>query len=207
MKRILFILVASSFMFACDFTVNDLIDKFSDKPKEDTPATEEVPEEITTSSERSTTSNPLYNDLMLPSTEGVFRGTHFDMSRDEVYDMETVRSTVDVYKDEIEEELIVTTDMGKEILDFGDITYRFDEQGLYSIKVETYAVSLEGATEVFDMIVEHYTEEYGEPTVAEDGYTEFEATDKSSGLDYSIALKNIDDVEESYGMYMYFDLK
>lgn len=207
MKRILFLFAAASFMFACDTTVGDLVDKVNNKDTEETVVSDDVNVEAPVSGERSTTNNPLYNDLMLPTTGGVFRGIHFDMFKDEVYDVETARSTVDVYKDETDEELIITTDMGKEILDFGDVTYRFDEQGLYSIKVETYAVTFEGATKVFDMIIEHYTEEYGAPTIAEDGYSEFDATDKISGHDYTIAVKNIDDVEESYGMYMYFDLK
>lgn len=205
MKRILFLFAAASFMFACDTTVGDLVDKTSNNTEE--VVAEETEVQTVTGGERSTTNNPLYNDLMLPTTGGVYRGVHFDMNRDEVYDIETARSTVDVYKDETDEELVITTDMGKEILDFGDITYRFDEQGLYGIKVETYAVSLEGATEVFDMVIDTYTEKFGEPTVAEDGYSEFNATDDLSGHDYTIAVKNIDDVEESYGMYMYFDLK
>lgn len=194
MKKLFFLVVTASLLFACD----------SPSAGEDTVVDEVV--EAPNDGERSTTTNPLYNDLMLPTTGGVFRGISFDMSKASVLDIETSRSTVDVYLDETDDELIVTTDMGKEILDFGDITYRFDEQGLYSIKVETYAVSLEGATKVFDMIVEKYTEEYGEPSIAEDGFYEFTGTDKKSGNDFSIAIKNIDDVEESFGMYMYFDL-
>lgn len=193
MKKIFFLVFAAAFMFACN----------SPSGSEDTVVDETVESGDGT---RSTTNNPLYNDLMLPSTSGVFRGISFDMSKATVLDIETSRSTVDVFQDETPEELIITTDMGKEILDFGDITYRFDEKGLYSIKVETYAVSLAGATEVFKMIIDKYTKDYGEPTIADDGFYEFTAKDKKSGNDYSIAVKNIDDVEDSYGMYMYFDL-
>ena len=207
MQRILFLFAAASFMFACDTTVGDLVDKFNNNETKETIVTEEVYKvESVAIGERSTTNNQLYYDLMQPTASGVFRGVHFDMSKDEVYDTESVRSTVDVYKDETDEELIVTTDMGKEILDFGDITYRFDEQGLYSIKVETYAITLEGSTEVCNMIIENYTEKYGAPTWAEDGYNEFTTTDEATGHEYSIAIKNIDDVEDSYGMYIYFDL-
>ncbi len=157
---------------------------------------------------RSTTDNPRYNDLMLPNTSGVFRGISFDMSKEEVLEIESVRSTVDIYLDETDDELIVTSDMGREILDFADITYRFDEQGLYGIKVETYAVSFEGATEDFDMIVDYYTKKFAKPVISDvDGYYEFSANDKVSGNDYQIAIKNIDDVDDSYGMYMYFDIK
>jgi len=185
MKRIFFLVVVASFMFSC-----------SPSAKEDAVVGEAV----------EPTSNLLYNDLMLPNTSGVFRGVSFDMSKAAVFDIETSRSSVDVFQDETSEELIVTTDMGKEILDFADITYRFDEQGLYSIKVETYAVSLAGATEVFKMIIDKYTKDFGAPTIAEDGFYEFSALDEKSGNEYSIAVKNIDDVEESFGMYLYFDL-
>lgn len=198
MKKLLFLIAAAGFMFACNSE--------SSESTEETVVEETAVEESATSEERSTTNNPLYNDLMLPTSGGVFRGVYFDMSRDEVYDIETARSTVDVYQDDIPEELIITTDMGKEILDFGDITYRFDEQGLYGIKVETYNISLEGATEVYDMIIETYTEAYGEPTIADDGYAEFTAVDEKTDYEYSIAVKNIDDVEDSYGLYIYFDL-
>lgn len=197
MKRLLFLIAAAGFMFACNTDT---------ATTEESVVEETSVEETPVSEERSTTNNPLYNDLMLPTSGGVFRGVYFDMSRDAVYDLETSRSTVDVYQDEIPEELIVTTDMGKEILDFGDITYRFDEQGLYGIKVETYNITLEGATGVYDMIIETYTEAYGEPTIAEDGFAEFTAVDAETDYEYSIAVKNIDDVEDSYGLYMYFDL-
>lgn len=186
----------AAFMFACN----------TETAENDVETDVVVSENDANNGDRSTTNNPRYNDLMLPTSSGVFRGVSFDMSKSKVSDIETARSTVDIYQDETESELIVTTDMGKEILDFADITYKFDEQGLYSIKVETYAVSFEGATEDFNMIIDHYTEKFGEPTIAEDGYYEFSATDEVSGNDYSIAIKNIDDVEESFGMYMYFDL-
>lgn len=194
MKKLFYLFLVSGLLFSCDST-----EKTSGEETE-------VEVEETSSDSRSTTTNPLFNDLMVPTADGVFRGTSFNMSRSEVYEIETSRSTVSIYKDDTEDELIITTDMGKEILDFGDVTYRFDEQGLYSIKVETYATSLEVATEVFDLIIEKYTAAYGEPTIAEDGYYEFTATDAASKLDYSISVKNIDDVEESFGMYMYFDL-
>lgn len=196
MKRIFFMIFVAALMFACNTETTE-------KEVGDEAVTSE---NANSSDERSTTNNPRYNDLMLPSTAGVFRGVSFDMAKSKVSSIETARSAVDIYQDETEDELIITTDMGKEILDFADITYKFDEQGLYSIKVETYAVSLESSTEDFNMIIEHYTEKFGEPTIAEDGFYEFSATDEVSGNDYSIAIKNIDDLEGTYGMYMYFDV-
>lgn len=200
MKKIIHLIFLGAFLFACTSETTNSTDETTD-----TATTEDVVVEDT-NDERSTTNNALYNDLMLPTTGGVFRGIHFDMTRSQVYDIETSRSTIDVYKDETDEELVVTTDMGKEILNFGDITYRFDEQGLYAIKVETYATTLEVATEVFDMIVEEYNSRYGEATIAEDGYSEWTATDSETGYDYAIAVKNIDDIDDSFGMYMYFDI-
>jgi hypothetical protein len=40
--------------------------------------------------------------------------------------------------------------------------------------------------------------------MVEDGFYEFSATNERSGNAYSIAIKNIDDVEERFGMYIYF---
>lgn len=156
---------------------------------------------------RSTTNNPRFNDLMLPKTNGVFRGISFDMSKEEVLEIESLRTTVEIFLNETVDELVVTSDMGREILDFADTTYRFDEQGLYAIKVETYANTSEGALIDFNQIIAYFSAKYGEPIISDaDGYYEFTATDEVSGNEYLIALKNITDVEDSYGMYMYFDL-
>lgn len=150
------------------------------------------------------TKNALYEDLMLPETTGVFRGIDFNMSKSEVKAIETARKTITIYEDESENKLIVTTDMGPDKLNFGDITYDFDGKGLYGISVETYAKTLEDATAVFDLAVKEYTSKYGAPIVAEDGFTEFEA--ELNGSKFSIAIKNITDFDESFGMYMYFDV-
>ncbi|MCD8528791.1 MAG: hypothetical protein LRY27_02175 [Chitinophagales bacterium] len=80
-----------------------------------------------------------FNDLMEISAEGVFRGASFDMPKDEVLKLEAARTkTVDIFEDESETELIITTDMGPEAADFADVTYSFDNKGLYKIDVETY---------------------------------------------------------------------
>jgi hypothetical protein len=82
----------------------------------------------------------LFNDLIEPlNTQGVFRGVWFDMSKTAVKDVETDKTTTSVYRDEEQTELVITTDMGDNILDFADITYTFDDKGLYHIGVETYA--------------------------------------------------------------------
>lgn len=151
-----------------------------------------------------TTKNVLYEDLMLPETEGVFRGIEFDMSKEQVTKIETSRETVDIFDDQSEGSLIITTDMGPETLNFADITYDFDEKGLYAISVETYAKTPEEATEVFDLVIKEYSSKYGAPTIAEDGFSEFKAENANSK--FNIAVKNITDLEDSFGMYMYFDI-
>ncbi|MCB9257472.1 MAG: hypothetical protein H6579_10105 [Chitinophagales bacterium] len=196
MKNFFYLFIVAALFSACQNTTN------TEEPTESVEV-DEVAEDNT----RSTTSNPLYNDLMMPTAGGMFRGVEFDMSREKVYNLETSRSTISVYKDETDEELVVTTDMGKEVLDFADITYRFDEQGLYGIQVETYATTFEKSEEVFDMIVAYYTEEFGKPSIADDGYTEFEAYSEKTGYDYKISIKNLEDYEDSFGLYMYFDLQ
>lgn len=151
------------------------------------------------------TKNALYEDLMLPKTEGIFRGVNFNMSKDEVKKIETARETVTVFEDESGDKFIVTSDMGPETLNFADITYNFDDQGLYGISVETYAKTIEEGTAVFDLIIAEYTAKYGAPTVAEDGFSEFSG--ESNGNKFDIAVKNIDDLEDSFGLYMYFDIQ
>lgn len=150
------------------------------------------------------TKNPLYEDLILPDTKGAFRGVEFNMSQAEVVEIEKERKTVKIYDDESKDKFVITSQMGPETLNFADITYDFDDKGLYGISVETYAKSLEEATEVFDLIVAKYTKIYGAPNQAEDGFVEFAA--ESDGKKFDIAVKNITDLENSFGMYMYYDI-
>jgi hypothetical protein len=194
MKRIFFLAVAGALSLTCESSSSE------------TAVSEDSALIAPNNDEKSSTNKQLYNDLMLPKTIGIFRGTSFGMTKASVLDIETSRSKVAVFKDENIEELIVTTDMGKVVLDFADITYRFDEKGLVSMKVKSYAVNLADATAVFNMIVEKYTKAFGEPSMVEDGFYEFSATNERSGNAYSIAIKNIDDVEERFGMYIYFAL-
>jgi hypothetical protein len=66
---------------------------------------------------------------------GVFRGASFDMTKDAVYGYETERSTTSVCQDD-PNEFVITRDMGSDILNFADVTYKFDEEGLYHIKLK-----------------------------------------------------------------------
>ncbi len=122
------------------------------------------------------------------------------MAKSDVLDIENSRNTTSVYKDEEDTELVITTDMGADIMNFADVTYSFDEQGLYHIGVESYAVSKSSADSVFDMVKSYYTNKLGTPTLAEDGFYEFYG--KYSGYDYVIAIYNLE-YEDSPGMEMY----
>ena len=141
-----------------------------------------------------------FNQLMELSSGGIFRGASFDMAKSDVLDIENSRITTSVYKDEEDSELVITTDMGADIMNFADVTYTFDEQGLYHIGVESYAVSKSSADRVFDMVKSYYTNKLGTPTLAEDGFYEFYG--KYSGYDYVIAIYNLE-YEDSPGMAMY----
>jgi hypothetical protein len=141
-----------------------------------------------------------FNQLMELSSGGIFRGASFDMAKSDVLDIENSRNTTSVYKDEEDTELVITTDMGADIMNFADVTYTFDEQGLYHIGVESYAVSKSSADRVFDMVKSYYTNKLGTPTLAEDGFYEFYG--KYSGYDYVIAIYNLE-YEDSPGMEMY----
>ncbi|MEZ4929125.1 MAG: hypothetical protein R2777_03840, partial [Chitinophagales bacterium] len=133
-----------------------------------------------------------------------FRGIEFDMSKDEVKKIETSRGNVTIYRDETPEELIVTTDMGRNKSNFADITYSFDGQGLYSVTVESYTDTKENALEVFNEVKKYFTNKYGAPYEAEDGFSEY--TIDGANKKYMIAVKNIDNVEDSFGMYIYIDI-
>lgn len=141
-----------------------------------------------------------FNQLMELSSGGIFRGASFDMAKSDVLDIENSRITTSVYKDEEDSELVITTDMGADIMNFADVTYTFDELGLYHIGVESYAVSKSSADRVFDMVKSYYTNKLGTPTLAEDGFYEFYG--KYSGYDYVIAIYNLE-YEDSPGMAMY----
>jgi hypothetical protein len=146
----------------------------------------------------------LYNNLMEISSGGVFRGASFDWTKDQVLNLETARATTSVYRDENPEELVITTDMGADILNFGDITYTFDDNGLYHIKVETFATTNEANKKVFEKIKSYYTSKFGQGVIAEDGYLEFEG--KTKTYNYVIALDALDG-EASPGIYLFFYLR
>jgi hypothetical protein len=165
----------------------------------DNPKTEEVT--------NTNTDNELYNDFMLPTVEGFFRGVHFGMKRSDVFEMESARNSVAYYSEEFyddyEEVFVETTGTPT---DFAEITYRFNHQGLYEIKAETFASSLKNATDVFDMIVEHYgADNYGVLQVDNKGYTYFYDYDKGwTEETYVISVKNFTDVEDEYGVILRF---
>ena len=146
----------------------------------------------------------LYKELMEISSGGVFRGVSFDWTKEQVLKLETSRTTTSVYRDEKPEELVITTDMGPDILNFGDITYTFDDKGLYHIKVETFATTNEGNKKVYQKIKDYYTSKFGKGVLAEDGYLEFSAKVKSQA--YVIALDSLDS-ETSPGIYMFIYMK
>lgn len=146
----------------------------------------------------------MFLDLIRPETAGMFRGVEFDMSKDEVKKIETSRGNVTIYKDETPEELIVTTDMGRNKSNFADITYGLDSKGLYSVTVESYTDTKENALEVFNEVKKYLTDKNGAPYEAEDGFSEY--TLQRNDKKYMIAIKNINDAENSFGMYIYIDI-
>lgn len=141
-----------------------------------------------------------YADLMEVESGGIFRGVNFNMSKEAVKNYELDRNTTSVYQEDEPNELIITTDMGDDILNFADITYKFDEQGLYHIKVETYGTDAKSVEKVYDMVKEFYTNKLGSGVIAEDGYLEFYGKNRS--YNYTVAMENLG-YEDSPGMYIY----
>ena len=146
----------------------------------------------------------LYHDLMELESGGVFRGVSFDWSKRKVLKVEEARTTTSIYKDEEPDELIITTDMGKEILNFADISYFFDEQGLYYIDVETYCTTQKANKKIYNKIVKYYTKRFGKGVLADDGYIEFNGSLK--GIDYLVGVM-IYDEDEFPGIYMLFSIQ
>ena len=142
-----------------------------------------------------------FKELMELEDGGLFRGVNFDMTKEEVLKIENSRYTTSVYSDIVDSELVITTDMGEDILNFADVSYSFDNKGLYHIKVETYATASYIADDVYQLVKDYFSLKLGPPTLAEDGFYEFYG--KYSGYDYVIAIYNLE-YEDSPGMEMYF---
>lgn len=152
----------------------------------------------------------MYNDLMIPGSGLLFRGVDFDMSRTEIRKIEMSRSECSETESEKENQLIITTDLGSETLDFADIKYTFDEKGVYYIEAETYAITKEKADYLFNEVKYFYSSSLGEGVLAEDGYLEFKGSNKR--YKYQVAMKEIvleatETEQASYGMYLLFSMK
>ena len=84
------------------------------------------------------------------------------------------------------------------------------EKGLYFIEVETYAITKEKSSYLYNKIKDYYVASLGESTVAEDGYLEFKGANKK--YTYQVAMKEIlleatETEEESYGIFLLFSMK
>jgi hypothetical protein len=137
----------------------------------------------------------LFNDLFLPAQGGFIRGVDFGMDRAAILAIEEKIEKSVVFKDEDDVELVITTDMGRDVMNFGDITYLFEDGELYAIIIETYLISPETSEGVFQHVIDYLNTKYGEGMVAEDGFVDY-VTDN-----LLIAVRNFD-IEDSYGMYM-----
>lgn len=145
----------------------------------------------------------MFVELVMPEEGGIFRGAKFDDWYEDVYDMEDGYSTSEVYE-ENDDELIITTDMGEEILDFADVTYYFDESGLYEIYADIYSNSEVREERVYNDLVKHYEDAFGvEGELAEDGFIEFVNTDPESEYEYMVAFQRLD---YDSGLEMYISL-
>ena len=141
---------------------------------------------------------PLFEDLILPDVDGIFRGVDFNMSKSQVLKIEN-RETTSIYADE-EIKLIITSDMGADFNNFADIYYWFDENGLDYIELETYAISGELSVATFEMVKDYYTQKMGKHSINENGFMEFHG--KHNGQHYTIEIDYVD-IANEYGMYIY----
>lgn len=147
----------------------------------------------------------LFLDFIMPSSDNVFRGIAFDMSREEVKAIELARNTTALRKSEKVDELIIECNMGSEVLDFVDITYYIDNEGVYALDAETYVITPQKSTYVFNKVKEFYSAKLGKYTLADDGYYDFKGF--ANDYKYKLSIKQVDfpptgEEEGSYGMYL-----
>lgn len=131
----------------------------------------------------------MFNDLMQPEAGGMFRGLDFDMDIVTVEKVELARKTSTKNNSEKEGELFITTDLGKEVLDFADLKYNFDDKGLYVLSAEGYITTEEKSKAFYKKLSDYYTTKHGAGKLAADGYMDFEG--KTDKMSYQVSLKEI----------------
>lgn len=142
--------------------------------------------------------------------EHLFRGINFDMTSEEVRKIERLFPTSRENASEKERELFFEVDLSEELLDFADLRYSFDEQGLYLINVSAYVTTEEKAFALNRYLNEYLSLRYGPATLAEDGFYEYLSSMNGRGIMISTKPVNIPPKggnAGSYGFYLYFSFE
>jgi hypothetical protein len=115
----------------------------------------------------------------------VFRGISFNASYESVFGKEEDQS---LYEEEAPLYFTISVDLDYNLIEFADITYDFDEKGLFYITVEGYMGTVERTESMVDIMSKEYTKRFGEPALADDGFLVWQGFDRSSGYNYEVAI-------------------
>lgn len=125
-----------------------------------------------------------FNQVLSHEDGGILRGIEFNMSIEEVKELE---AAADEFFEYDSEHLRATYYIGSENY-VADIYYSFDEDGLYKIIVETFLTDQNNALDWVDDADEYYRKKFGEPYVNDGQMTWFVPTDDQN---YKVKVEDI----------------
>lgn len=131
--------------------------------------------------------------IMGSSNRKVSRGLHFNMPFEQVKEAE---SGLELYEQAEPFFFTVSLDVYEKYLEFVDITYDFDEKGLYYITMEGYLATMERTEKLVDEFRHRFTKRYGKSKMAEDGFEVWQGLDKVSNFYYEVAILNFSGFED-----------
>jgi hypothetical protein len=131
--------------------------------------------------------------IMGKSNRSVCRGLHFNLPYEEVKNAE---SGLELYEFSEPYYFTVSLDIYEDYLEFVDITYDFDEKGLYYISMEGYMATIERAGNLVDEFRHRFSQRFGKSNMAEDGFEVWQGLDKESNFYFEVAILNFSGFED-----------
>lgn len=125
--------------------------------------------------------------ILAPDREQLFRGVYFNMKVDDVKNQES-EFTYDGGSDNNYYISLDLVDGGDE---FADIDYLFDDDGLYSISVETFMESEAAEERLYDELVIQYNKTMAVEPRYEESWVIWEGKDKKSKLKYEVGVRRL----------------
>lgn len=135
------------------------------------------------------------SDIILPDQGGIFRGLHFNMSKEDVSQKEF--NTKNYLNQRRYMAYNVKLTGTEDEYEFADIYYDFDRQGLFRATVETFQENERNAAQLYASIKRHYDKIYGDSYQSDDGFIVWSGKDKASGIEFEIAMIDISSAEDA----------